>query len=109
MSERFSIELPANVTDDQRDDLVSSLREIDDVQRAEVLTSRSVDAATITLGVQLATQVGGAIAPIVDRVIEIIRGRQIKGVELTFPGGVTISADEISGKDLKQLLEQLAK
>ncbi len=103
MSDRLTIELPADVTQEQRDELVASLRALDEVTRADDLTSRSVDGATITLGVQLAT----AMAPAVDKVVDTIRGRPIKGVKLTFPEGGSISVDEISGKDLRQLLEQL--
>ena len=103
MTDRLAIELPAGVPDEQRDELVRSLRELSEVERADVLTSRSVDAGTITIGMQMAT----ALAPAVDKVVDTIRGRPIKGVKLTFPGGASLSVDEISGRDLRQLLDQL--
>jgi hypothetical protein len=103
MSERLTIELPADVPEEQRNDLVRSLRELSEVERADVLTSRNVDANTITIGMQMAT----ALAPAVDKVVDTIRGRPIKGVKLTFAGGGSLSVDEISGKDLRQLLDQL--
>ena len=103
MSERLAIELPADVPEHERDDLVQALRELGDVERADVLTSRSVDANTVTIGMQMAT----ALAPAVDKVVDTIRGRPIRGVKLTFPGGGSLSVDEISGKNLQQLLDQL--
>jgi hypothetical protein len=108
MSE-LAIELPNNLTKEQQAEIVASLREIDEVEQAENLgPSRSPDMATISVGVQLATQVGSLIAPVVEKIIGVIRGRQIKGVKIVFPGGTSIAVDEISGKDLKQLLELVA-
>jgi hypothetical protein len=106
---QFAIDLPVDLSEDEQESLVASLRELDDVEDAEVLDSRMVDLATISVGVQLATQVGTAIGPVVEKVIGLIRGRRIKGVKITFPGGTSIAVDEISGKDLKQLLELVGK
>ena len=102
---QFAIDLPKDLSPEEQESLVASLREIDEVENADVLESRMVDLATITVGVQLATQIGSAAKPVVQKIIEVIRGRQIKGVKITFPGGTSIAVDEISGKDLQQLLE----
>jgi hypothetical protein len=109
MSERFAIELPNDLTEQEQQELVASLREIDEVEQADVLSARSVDLATISVGVQLATQIGSAMGPVVEKIVGVIKGRQIKGVKISFPGGTSIEVDEISGKDLKQLLELVGK
>jgi hypothetical protein len=105
----FAIDLPKDLSDDEQEALITSLREIDEVEDAELLDSRMVDLATITVGVQLATQIGSAAGPVFEKIIGVIRGRRIKGVKISFPGGTTIAVDEISGKDLKQLLELVGK
>jgi hypothetical protein len=109
MSEMFAIDLPKDLSAEEQGALVASLREIDDVEEAKVLDSRIVDLATITVGVQLATQIGSAVGPVIEKVIGVIRGRRIKGVKISFPDGMTIAVDEISGKELKQLLELVGK
>jgi hypothetical protein len=107
MSERLAIELPDDLSEEEQNELVASLRAIDEVEQADNLgPSRSVDLETISVGVQLATQIGGLIGPVVSKIIEVVRGRQIKGVTLSLPDGTTIAIDEISGKDLDQLLER---
>jgi hypothetical protein len=110
MSERLAIELPDNLSEEEQNELVASLRAIDEVEQADNLgPSRSVDLETISVGVQLATQIGGLIGPVVTKIIEVIRGRQIKGVTLSLPDGTTVAIDEISRKDLDQLLERKGK
>ncbi len=110
MSERLAIELPEGLTEEEQDELIASLREIDEVEQAENLgPSRSVDLETISVGVQLATQIGTLMGPAVGKIIGLIRGRQIKGVKLSFSDGTSVEVDEISGKDLEQLLERVNK
>jgi hypothetical protein len=108
MNDRFALELPSDLSDGERDELVASLREVDGVERAEVLDTRSIDLATISVGVQLASQVQDLVAPVIEKIVNVVRGRQIKGVKIQFPGGASVAVDEISGKDLKQLLELVA-
>ena len=110
MSDRLALELPPDLSEAEQDELVASLQAIDEVEQADNLgPSRSVDLATISVGVQLATQIGGLIAPVVNKIIEVVRGRRIKGVKLSFPDGTTVAVDDIAGKDLDQLLAQMNK
>jgi hypothetical protein len=110
MAERLAIELPAGVGEEARDELVASLQDIEEVDAAENLgPSRSVDLETISIGVQLAAQIGGLAGPVVKRIVGLIRGRDIKGVELSLPDGTTIAVDEISSEDLDHLLERMGK
>jgi hypothetical protein len=108
MNDRFALELPDDLSDAERDELVASLRDVEGVERAEVLGTRSIDLGTISVGVQLAAQVQDLLGPVVEKIVNVVRGRQIKGVKIAFPGGMSLAVDEISGKDLKQLLEQIA-
>jgi hypothetical protein len=110
MSARLAIELPEDLSEDEQDQLVASLREMDEVEYAENLgPSRSVDMQTISVGVQLATQIGTLVGPALKAIIGVIRGRQIKGVALSLPDGTKVAVDEISGKDLDRLLERVGK
>jgi hypothetical protein len=110
MSDRLAIELPPDLSEEEQNELVTSIQAIDDVEDAENLgPSRSVDLETISVGVQLATQLGGLVGPAVKKIIDVIKGRSIKGVQLSFPDGTTVAVDEISGKDLDHLLAQVGK
>ena len=107
MSARLAIELPDDLSEEEQNEVVASIRAIDEVEQADNLgPSRSVDLETISVGIQLATQLGGLISPVVTKIIEVIRGRHIKGVTLSLPDGTTVAIDEISGRDLHQLLER---
>jgi hypothetical protein len=110
MSDRLAIELPPDLSEDEQNELVASIQAIDEVEDAENLgPSRSIDLETISVGVQLATQIGGLVGPVVKKIVEVIKGRSIKGVKLSFADGTTVAVDEISGKDLDQLLTQIGK
>jgi hypothetical protein len=110
MGERLAIELPDDLSEDEQNALVDSIRAIDEVDQADNLgPSRSVDLETISVGIQLATQLGGLIGPVVTKIVEVIRGRHIKGVTVSLPDGTTLAIDEISSKDLDRLLEHEAQ
>jgi hypothetical protein len=105
MSSRIAIDLPRDLSEQEQEELAAALRELDEVERADVLGARSIDLETISIGVQLGTQIGSLAAPVFEKIIGLIRGRRIKGVKITFPNGTSLEVDEASGKDLKQLLE----
>src|SRR3954453_2095371 len=110
MGERLAIELPDDLSEDEQNELVDSIRAIDEVDQADNLgPSRSVDLETISVGIQLASQLGGLIGPVVTKIIAVIRGRHIKGVTVSLPDGTTLAIDEISSKDLDRLLEHEAQ
>ena len=70
MTERLAIELPDDLSQAQQDELIASLRQIDEVEEAENLgPSRGVDLQTISIGIQLATQIAGLIGPAVKKII----------------------------------------
>ena len=110
MNARLAIELPDDLSEAQQDELIASLRQIDEVERARNLgPSRGVDLQTISIGIQLATQIAGLIGPAVKKIIGAIQRHQIKGVCMSLPDGTSIAVDEISPKDLDNLLERLGK
>ena len=110
MSDRLAIELPPDLSEAEQDEIVASVKALDGVEQADNLgPSRSVDLETISVGVQLATQLGGLVGPVVKKIVELIRGKSIKGVKLSFADGTTVAVDEISGKDLDHLLGQMGK
>jgi hypothetical protein len=105
MTNRLAIELPPDLSDAEQELLVASLQDLEEVKRADNLgLSRSADLQTISVGVELATQIAGLVGPVVSKIIDIIRGRRIKGVKLSLPDGKTLAVDEISSKDLDRLL-----
>lgn len=110
MNERLAIELPDDLSQVKQEELIASLRQIDEVKGAENLgPSRGLDLQTISIGIQLATQIKGLIGPAVKKIIGTIQGHQIKGVRLSLPDGTSIAVDEISPKDLDNLLKRLGQ
>ena len=110
MNERLAIALPDDLSETRQAELIAALRQIDEVAGADNLgPSRGVDLQTISIGVQLATQVGGLIGPVVKKIIDTIARHHIKGVRVSLPDGTSVTVDEISSEDLDNLLERLAR
>jgi hypothetical protein len=101
MTERFAIDLPAGLSTAQEADFVAAIGQLEEVSAARALGARSTGSDAISIAVQLVTQLGG---PVLQAIAEIARSRQIRGVEILLPNGTKIAVDQISGKDLRQIL-----
>jgi hypothetical protein len=109
MSPRFKIDLPADVEAAKAQHLLAELKALDGVQSAGTLTTRGLDPASLGLWVQLASGIvatAAAAMPVLQKIVELVRGRGIKGAKLTFADGTTLSVDAISARALKDLLDR---
>lgn len=108
MSDTFTIEFPADVSDSELESIQAQLREMSEVEDAGSMNARSIDAQSLMLWVQIATSAVGLISagvPLVQRVVEMIRGKGLKGVKLMLSDGTSFSADEISAAELEKVLK----
>src|SRR5260370_29901613 len=108
MSDTFTIEFPAEVSDSELESIQAQLREMSEVEDAGSMNARSIDAQSLMLWVQIATSAVGLVSagvPLVQRVVEMIRGKGLKGVKLMLSDGTSFSADEISAQELEKVLK----
>jgi hypothetical protein len=104
--EAFEIELPPSVSPALRAQLEAQVAATAGVDQCGPGDTRSLDPGTLTLWVTLAgtvvTTVGAAL-PVVKQIIEMCRGKGIKGAKLVLADGSVLQADEISADDLAKL------
>ena len=108
MSETFTIEFPPDVPESDVANIENELKNVAGVEDAGSMGARSIDPISLTLWVSVATGVVGFAKnaiPLVQSVIEMIRGKGIKGAKITLSNGTSFSADEISAKDLENLVK----
>ena len=105
--EGLTIELPGVTPDDEIQSLASALSEVDSVEQAKARETRSIDAQTIALWVQVAAGVLTTIEkalPIVSRMIDMIRHTRITGVKLRLKDA-SLEVDNASADDVERFLK----
>jgi hypothetical protein len=83
------------------------LNALPEVDSATPEATRFVDPAAVTLFVQLAGSVLGVAAtavPIIQKIVETIRGKGVSGAVIELPGGGKLSVDNASVKDIERLI-----
>jgi hypothetical protein len=108
MAETFTIEFPPDVQESEVANIENELKSVAGVEDAGSMGARSIDVQTLALWVSVATGVVGfakTAMPLIQSVIEMIRGKGIKGAKITLANGTSFSADEISLKDLENLVK----
>ena len=106
MSDIFTLELPKNVPAEQLSALEEGLLQVEGVDDAGTLESRSIDPATVGMWIQAGAGVLGMVAtavPLVEKILNMVRGRGIKGAKIRFEGG-EIEVDAISPAELQALV-----
>lgn len=109
MNDLFTVELPKNVAPQQLSDIEQEMRALSGVDEAGTLDARSIDPATIGLWVQAAAGILGVAAtavPLIEKILNMIRGRNIKGAKLRINGN-EIEVDNTSPEELKAILAAL--
>jgi hypothetical protein len=104
--EAFEIELPDDVSLDQRTQLLAEVASTQGVDQCGKGDTRSLDPASLTLWVTLAgtvvTTVSAAI-PVIKQIMALCQSKGIKGAKLVLGNGVVVEVDEISVDDLMKL------
>lgn len=108
MANIFSIELPTSVSDSDIETLKTEIKELENVTNAGLEDARSgIDPVSLGIWVQTVTGILGLIGtavPIIQKIIEMLRGKGIKGAKISLANGVVINVDEVSVKELERLL-----
>jgi len=100
----FRIELPEDLSHEDVTLLVQELHEVDEV------VETSSDTHSLTGALVLVKVVGGVLGnvatavPIVQKVIETIRGKGVTGAKIELPDGTKLSVDNASVEDIERLL-----
>lgn len=108
MADTLMIEFPADVRESDVADIENELKNVAGVEDAGSTTVRSIDVQTLGLWVSAASGIIGLASsgiPLVQSIIGLIRGKGIKGAKITLANGTSFSADEISARDLENLIK----
>src|SRR5512142_985399 len=103
----LSIEFPRGTSADTVQSVAADLDRLDEVGETEAPTERSVIAAALLL-VNMAGPVlqnVSTAAPVIQKIIESIRGRGVTGATIELPAGTKISVDNASAEDIERILE----
>lgn len=105
------IEFPHATSPDTVQTVADELNRLDEVAETTPATERSVLGAALLL-VNVAGPVLQNVAtalPVVQKIIESIRGRGVSGATIELSDGTKISVDNASVEDLERLLEAAKK
>lgn len=105
MTDMFTLQLPTDADIDLVE-MEAEVRSIDGVDGAGTLGARSIDPSSIGMWIQLAgTGIGvvAAAVPVIDKILGLLRKKEIKGAKLKFEGG-ELELDGVAVGDLERLL-----
>ena len=108
MADTFTIEFPPDVQESDVANIENEVKNVAGVEDAGSMAARSIEVQTLGLWVSAASGIIGLAStgiPLIKTVIEMIRGKGIKGAKITLANGTSFSADEISLKDLENLMK----
>jgi hypothetical protein len=107
----LSIEFPRGTPADTVQSVAAELDQLDEVDETTAPTERSVIAAALLL-VNVAGPVLQNVAtavPVIQKIIESLRGRGVTGATIELPDGTKISVDNASAEDIERLVEAARK
>jgi len=107
----FTISLPDSTPPAKQDELEAALQDMPSVEGAGVSETRGIDPQAVMIWVKLAGEMiatAGAMLPVLQKVVDMIRGKGIKGAKINLPGGATLQVDEASTADIERLMRTAA-
>jgi len=107
MSDVFTITLPSSVSENEVEAIEQALKQIESVEDAGSVTTRQLDPATITIWIGVAGAILGVASKgttIIQRVVEIFRGKGISGAKIKLPNGAEIAVDNASASEIERLM-----
>ena len=105
------IEFSRDTSPDTVQSVADELDQLDEVDDTRPETERSILAAAL-LVVNVAGPVlqnVGTALPVVQKIVELLRGRGVSGATIELPDGTKISVDNASAADLERILEAAKK
>ena len=105
------IEFPRETAQDTVESVADELGQLDEIDETSRGTERSVLGAALLL-VNVAGPVLQNVAtavPVVQKIVELLRGRGVSGATIELPDGTKISVDNASAADIERILEAAKK
>jgi hypothetical protein len=105
------IEFPRETPQDTVRSVADELDQLDEIDETSAETERSVLGAALLL-VNVAGPVLQNVAtalPVVQKIVELLRGRGVSGATIELPDGTKISVDNASAADIERILEAAKK
>lgn len=112
MSETFYINLPKELSEADREDILSEIRNIEGVEESDLDEERAIDPVSITMYITIATTVltlAEKALPFFERIMDRIKGKGIKDFVVTLPDDTKIAIKEGSAEDVKKIAEAFQK
>lgn len=107
----LSIEFPRGTPSDTVQSVADELEQLEQVDETNTPTERSVIGVALLL-VNVAGPVlehAATALPVVQKIVEAIRGRGVTGATIELPDGTKISVDNASAEDIERILEAAKK
>jgi ferric-dicitrate binding protein FerR (iron transport regulator) len=107
----LSIEFPRGTPPDTVRSVADELDQLDEVDQTNAATERSVVGVALLL-VNVAGPVLQNVAtavPVVQKIIEALRGRGVTGATIELPDGTKVSVDNASAADIERIVEAAKK
>jgi ferric-dicitrate binding protein FerR (iron transport regulator) len=107
----LSIEFPRGTSPDTLRAVADELDQLDEVDQTKPSSERSVLGAALLL-VNVAGPVLQNVAtalPVVQKIVEALRGRGVTGATIELADGTKISVDSASAEDIERILEAAKK
>jgi hypothetical protein len=105
------IEFPRETPQHTVRSVADELDRLDEIDETSAETERSVLGAALLL-VNVAGPVLQNVAtalPVVQKIVELLRGRGVSGATIELPDGTKISVDNASAADIERILEAAKK
>ena len=112
MQDLFQIVLPKNTSNKDIEALQSDLKALDAVADTDSAAPRGLDPSSILIAIQL---VSGALCAVtaavslMQKVIEVVRGKGISGAVIKLPNGFEISVDKATASEIERLLSTVGQ
>ena len=103
MALTFTVKLPEGASKEEGEELRKEIKAIAEVESAGVHETRSLTAAAAVVTVWL--NLAKPAMEVVSKIIDVIRGKGLSGVEIQLAGGGSIKVDSASMEDIEKLLK----
>ena len=103
MAFTLTVKLPEGTSVEAGEALQKEIEGIDEVKAAGVQETRSLTAAAAVVTVWL--NLAKPAMDVVSKIIDVIRGKGLSGVEIQLPGGGSVKVDSASMEDIEKLLK----
>jgi|ERR1051326_2651269 hypothetical protein len=99
----LTLKLPEGASVESGKALETEIKQIDGIKSSGVQQTRGLDAAAITVWFGIASSV----MDVVKKIIEVVRGKGLTGVEIHLPTGGVVKIDSASSAEIEKLVKAM--